>query len=182
MNDRPCQLLWTWTWILLAAWTPPALHPWRRALLRLFGARVAQTAGVYGSARISNPANLVMGEHSYIGRRVLIDSFARVEFGDYALASQGAVIMAWAAGPRDPAAGSPALGVRIGAHAWVATEAYLGPGVDMGEGSVLGARACTFDNLDPWTIYAGNPAQALRRRNHTFISSPLRTRRNVPAL
>jgi putative colanic acid biosynthesis acetyltransferase WcaF len=46
----------------------------------------------------------------------------------------------------------------------VAAEAFVGPGVRVGEGAVLGARAVAFHDLDPWTVYAGNPAQIIRKR------------------
>jgi hypothetical protein len=52
----------------------------------------------------------------------------------------------------------------IGANAWIAAEAFVGPGVTVGEGAVLGARAVAFRHLDAWTVYAGNPARKLRRR------------------
>ena len=31
-------------------------------------------------------------------------------------------------------------------------------------GAVLGARAVAFGELEPWTIYSGNPAKPIRRR------------------
>jgi hypothetical protein len=47
---------------------------------------------------------------------------------------------------------------------WVAAEAFVGPGVTIGEGAVLGARGCAFRDLEPWTVYAGNPARRLKLR------------------
>jgi putative colanic acid biosynthesis acetyltransferase WcaF len=43
----------------------------------------------------------------------------------------------------------------------VAAEAFIGPCVSVGN-AVLGARGCAFRDLDPWMVYAGNPARALR--------------------
>ncbi len=54
--------------------------------------------------------------------------------------------------------------IAIGPHGWVAAEAFVGPGVTVGEGAVLGARAVGFRDLAPWTVYAGNPAEAVRER------------------
>ena len=54
--------------------------------------------------------------------------------------------------------------IAIGDHAWIAADAFVGPGVTVGEGAVLGARAVAFRDLEPWTIYAGNPARRLRSR------------------
>ena len=52
----------------------------------------------------------------------------------------------------------------ISDYAWIAADAFVGPNVTVGEGALLGARACAMKNLDPWTIYAGNPAAAVRPR------------------
>ncbi|GAB2185252.1 hypothetical protein LAB1_25610 [Roseibium sp. LAB1] len=46
----------------------------------------------------------------------------------------------------------------------IAAEAFVGPGVRVGEGAVLGARAVTVKDLAPWTVYAGNPAKPLKER------------------
>jgi putative colanic acid biosynthesis acetyltransferase WcaF len=54
--------------------------------------------------------------------------------------------------------------ITIGAEAWIAAEAFVGPGVQVGEGAVLGARAAAFRDLEPWTVYSGNPAMPLRPR------------------
>ena len=52
----------------------------------------------------------------------------------------------------------------IGNHVWVASEAFVGMGVTVGEGAVVGARACVFKNVDPWTIVGGNPSAVIKRR------------------
>ncbi len=49
--------------------------------------------------------------------------------------------------------------IEIGDHAWVAAEAMVHPGVRIGEGSVISARAVLRDNTKPWAIWAGNPAR-----------------------
>ena len=57
-----------------------------------------------------------------------------------------------------------AMPIDIGAAAWVATEAFVGPGVVVGEGAVLGARGVTVKDLEAWSVYAGNPARFIRLR------------------
>jgi putative colanic acid biosynthesis acetyltransferase WcaF len=51
-------------------------------------------------------------------------------------------------------------------RAWIAAECFIGPGVVIGEGAVLGARGAAFSDLKPWTIYRGNPAVAIKERRH----------------
>jgi putative colanic acid biosynthesis acetyltransferase WcaF len=36
--------------------------------------------------------------------------------------------------------------------------------VRVGAGAILAARAVAFDDLEPWTIYLGNPAVKVRAR------------------
>jgi putative colanic acid biosynthesis acetyltransferase WcaF len=47
---------------------------------------------------------------------------------------------------------------------WIAAEVFVGPGVTIGNGCVLGARACAFGDLDAWMVYRGNPARAVKPR------------------
>lgn len=54
--------------------------------------------------------------------------------------------------------------IRIGQNAWVAAEAFVGPGVTVNKDAVLGARAVTMKDLEAGKIYAGNPARPLRAR------------------
>jgi putative colanic acid biosynthesis acetyltransferase WcaF len=56
--------------------------------------------------------------------------------------------------------------ITTGAYAWICARAIVLPGVICGEGSVLGAGAVTQRSLEPWTVYAGNPAVSVRKRAH----------------
>jgi putative colanic acid biosynthesis acetyltransferase WcaF len=54
--------------------------------------------------------------------------------------------------------------INVSDDAWICADAFVGPGVTVGAGAILGARAVAMRSLDPWTIYAGNPAAAMRPR------------------
>jgi putative colanic acid biosynthesis acetyltransferase WcaF len=165
LRNRIMRSVWTVAWLLLASWTPPQMRAWRRVLLRLFGASVAPTANIYGSATIWLPANLEIGQHACVGPRVTVYNMAKITLHDYALVSQGAHLCAGTHDIEDDHFQLKTRPISIGSRAWVATEAFVGPGVSVGAGAVLGARACAFRDLEPWTVYLGNPAQILRKRN-----------------
>jgi putative colanic acid biosynthesis acetyltransferase WcaF len=164
MRHRLFRVSWTLAWILLASWTPPPLHAWRRLFLRLFGAKISPKAHIYPSVRVWYPPNLTMGVLACLGPNVTCYCMAPIQLGDYALASQGAHLCAGSHDLRDPNFQLIARPITIGPRAWIAAEAFVGPGVNVGEGAVLGARAVAMRNLAPWTIYTGNPAQPVSTR------------------
>ncbi|WP_144037055.1 DapH/DapD/GlmU-related protein [Sphingomonas sp. TZW2008] len=166
--NRLYRLAWTIAWLLLAAWTPPPLRGWRRLVLQAFGARLAPTANVYASARIWSPRNLSMEDHAAIGPRATIYSMAPISIGAHAVVSQGTHLCAGTHDIEDAAFQLVARPIIIGARAWVAAEAFVGPGVSIGEGAVLGARAVTMRDVAPWMIAVGNPARVVRERRIRF--------------
>src|ERR1700732_4818532 len=86
LGNRIYRAVWSVVWLVFASWTPPQLRPWRRWLLRLFGATIAPTANIYASARIWSPANLSVGDYACIGPRVRVYSMAKVSLAAYSLA------------------------------------------------------------------------------------------------
>ncbi|MDB5395219.1 MAG: putative colanic acid biosynthesis acetyltransferase [Rhodospirillales bacterium] len=164
LGHRAYRALWNIAWCLLASWTPPFFNPWRRQVLRAFGARITSTARIHGSARIWYPANLVMAEHACLGPRVNCYSMAKITLDAYALASQGAHLCAGTHDIDDQNFQLCVAPITIGKKAWIAAEAFVGPGVNVGEGAVLGARGVAFGDLEPWTVYAGNPAREIKKR------------------
>ena len=108
----------------------------RNLLLRAFGAHLPLHVMVYPSAKVFAPWNLVMGRYSCIGPKVEIYNKATVELGDNCVISQGAKLYT----------------------------AFIGMGVTIGEGAVVGARAAVFKDVEPWTVVGGNPAKFIKKR------------------
>ena len=172
LRNRLYRLVWMITWVLLASWTPTPMHRWRMFLVRLFGGQTTRTGSLYPSARIWSPVNFEMGDKACVGPDAKIYSMAKITLEPYALVSQGAHVCAGTHDIEDPNFQLQARPIVIGARAWIAAEAFVGPGVTVGRGAVLGARACAFRDLDPWTVYVGNPAKPLRARRVRFPDCP----------
>jgi putative colanic acid biosynthesis acetyltransferase WcaF len=151
-------------WFVFASWTPPFMRAWRRFLLRLFGAKIDGTAIVYGSVKVWYPPNLEMAEHSCLGPRVNSYCMAKVRLEAHAVVSQGAHLCTGTHDIDNPYFQLTTKPITVEARAWVAAEAFVGPGVTVGEGAVLGARGVAFRDLEPWSVYAGNPARMIRKR------------------
>jgi galactoside O-acetyltransferase len=54
--------------------------------------------------------------------------------------------------------------IRIKKFASVGTNAIIMPGITLNEGSVLGAGSLLTKDTEPWTIYVGTPAKAVKVR------------------
>jgi maltose O-acetyltransferase len=52
--------------------------------------------------------------------------------------------------------------VRIGKDVWIAANATILKGVEIGDGAVIGAGAVVTSRVPPRTIYAGNPAVKIK--------------------
>lgn len=163
-KHRLIRLTWRLAWSLLASWTPEPFHLWRIFILRAFGAKVAGTAHVYSSAQIWYPANLKMGAYSCLGPRSICYCMAAVYIGPGVTISQGAHLCTGSHSIDDPGFQLYVKPIEIHENAWVAAEAFVGPGVTVGSGCVIGARAVLFRNTEPNGVYIGNPATLIRGR------------------
>ena len=52
----------------------------------------------------------------------------------------------------------------IGNDVWIGQNAVILPGVHIGDGAIIGANSIVGNDVDPYTIVAGNPAKPLRKR------------------
>jgi putative colanic acid biosynthesis acetyltransferase WcaF len=84
--------------------------------------------------------------------------------GSHAIVSQQAYICGATHDYNDPAFPLISFPMSVGAYAWVCARASVSPGVNVGEGAVLGLGSVATRDLEPWTVYAGVPAKPIKRR------------------
>lgn len=164
LANRITRVAWGLTWLVLARFTPPPLHAWRRLILKAFGAKIGRGARVHASVRIWLPANLELGDNTLIGPGAHLYNQGRITVGARTVISQGAHICASTHDIADPNFQLVVRPIAIGEQAWVAAEAFVGPGVTIGDRAVIGARAALFQNAEPDGVYSGNPAQFIKTR------------------
>jgi putative colanic acid biosynthesis acetyltransferase WcaF len=170
LADRLYRAVWGVSWVLLARWTPSPLRAWRRLLLSSFGARMGKGTDVRGGAVVWSPKNLTMHDYASIADGVHCYNMAPIELGRFVVISQRAHLCAGTHEIDDPTMQLFAKAIHISDHAWVASEAFVGPGVTMGDGAVLGARGVTARDLEPWSIYIGNPARRIKTRQNIAVA------------
>lgn len=158
------RVLWA---VVQATLFRASFHNWygfRRWLLGMFGAHIHPSVRIRRSVRVEIPWNLTIGAESSVGDRAILYCLGPVTIGERVSISQGAHLCA---GSHDYTLRSMPLlrpPIVIEDDAWIAAEAFVGPAVRVGPGAILSSRGCAMRDLEPWSIYAGNPAELVKAR------------------
>ena len=164
VRNKVMRALWNAVCALLYRQSPILFYGWRRMLLRLFGADVAPGAKPYPKTRIWAPWNLTMMAGSCLANYVDCYSVGRVTLEENAIVSQYAYLCAATHDYEDPDFTLMVGPITVGSEAWIAADAFIAPGVQVGRGAVVGARSVVTKDVAPWTVVAGCPAIAIKKR------------------
>lgn len=148
----------------LFRYSPRPLFRWRCFLLRLFNARIGENVHIYNSATIYMPWNLEIGDWSSIGEYAFIYNLGKITIGTKTTISHRTHLCAGTHDYTDKTLPLLKLSINIQGSAWVCTDAFIGPGLDIGEGAVIGARSVVVKDVEPWVVVAGNPAIIIKKR------------------
>ena len=149
---------------LLIRLSPRPAFAWRRAILRLFGAKIGKQVHVYPTTRLYMPWNVELGDWTALGEDVLLYSLGKIRIGHNVAVSYRSHLCAGSHQLSDPLMPLLKPPIRIEDGAWIGTDAFIGPGVTIGCGAVLGARAVVVRDVDAYSVVAGNPAKVIGQR------------------
>jgi putative colanic acid biosynthesis acetyltransferase WcaF len=162
--NRLMRLVWGILWGILGRFSPTPFHAWRSFLLRIFGAKVGSGVHVYPRVRIWAPWNLDLGDQVGIANDVILYNQDLISVGTRSVISQGSHLCC---GTHDYSkTGFPLVTkkIQLGSDVWIAAEAFVHPGVMIGDGVVIGARSVVTDNMPAWTVCSGNPCVPIKER------------------
>jgi putative colanic acid biosynthesis acetyltransferase WcaF len=157
--------LWSAVRSTLFRWSPPSAVGWRNLLMRMFGAKVGHGAAVAPSAHIDHPWNLGLGDGATICEHVIINCMGSVSIGDRSRISQYSHICAGTHEYQRPDMRIEPRPIDVGKDVWIAADAFVGPGVRIGDGAMLAARSSAFHDLPEGMICLGEPARAVKPRS-----------------
>jgi len=164
VSNRLRRVLWNVIWLLLYRLSPRPLHAWRATLLRLFGATIGGDCHFYPKSKIWAPWNLICEDHVAAADGVEIYNQSPMYFESHVILSQDAYLCGATHEYNDAEFPLLSYRMRFGAYAWICARASVAPGVNVGAGAVLGLGSIATKDLEPWTVYGGNPAVAVKER------------------
>lgn len=136
---------------------------WRVAWLRIFGAQIGRGVVIRGNVNISFPWRLTMGDHVWLGEEVAILSLAPVTIESSVCVSQRAFLCTGTHNFYLPTFDLQTKPICLRQGCWVAAQAFIGPGVEIGTGSVVSAGSVVMENVAPRTLVRGNPATVVKQ-------------------
>ena len=164
LTSKVVRAVWQVVWLFLYRPTPRLFHPWRRFLLRIFGAKLGKAVHPYPSSRVWAPWNLEMGDHACLSEGVDCYCVDKITIGAHSTVSQYSFLCAASHDYTSAAMPLVTGPINIGERVWITADVFVGPGVSIGDGAVITARSSVFSDIPPWAVARGNPAVVVKAR------------------
>jgi putative colanic acid biosynthesis acetyltransferase WcaF len=143
---------------VLFLWCPFPLSALKCTVLRIFGATIGRGVVIKPDVKITFPWKLTVGDFTWLGEETWLLNLAPIHIEDNVCISQRALLCTGNHNYQSPTFDLITRPIHIASGAWVGADALVGPGVNIGTHAVLCAGSVATKDLDPWTIYQGNPA------------------------
>lgn len=165
-RGRPAWFVQLWWAVeaLLVRPSPQILFGWRRAILRLFGAKIGPNVLIRPSVRIVYPWKVSIGADSWIGDDVNLYSLGEIEIGNDVVISQGTYLCTGSHDHRQPDFPIFARRIVVEPEAWIAAQCFVAPGITIGRGAVVQSRAVVMGDVPSGVIVGGHPATVIGNR------------------
>lgn len=165
LSNKIKRLVWNvCCWIFFKPFNFGFFRSYRNLVLRIFGAKLDSKVNIYASAKIWAPWNLEMKDYSCLGPKVDCYNQGRITIGAHSTISQKSYLCASSHDISDPKIKLIIKPIIIEDQVWVAADAFVGPGVTIKQGAVVGARSAVFKDVEAWSVYGGNPAKFIKKR------------------
>lgn len=134
------------------------------SMLRLFGAKIGKGLVIKPKVNIKYPWFLEIGDHVWIGEEVWIDNLTLVKIESNVCISQGAMLLTGNHNYKKSSFDLITGQITLEDGVWIGAKSVVCPAVTCHSHSVLAVGSIATKDLEPYTIYQGNPAQPIRKR------------------
>ena len=155
---------WQYLFHPVFAILPGALSRVKVRILIAWGSKIENPVLICYGVRVLMPWKLNIEGVAAIGKNVDIYNFSSVTIGSNVVISQDTLLCTGSHDYTDKRMPLVSRRIVIKSYVWLAAGAFIGPGVTINEGAVIGARCVLTRDADEWTVFGGNPARKLKRR------------------
>lgn len=141
------------------------LSPLKITILKLFGAKLGNGVVIKPCVNIKYPWRLTVGDYTWIGEKVWIDNLEDVVIGNSVCLSQGALLLTGTHDHTRVKFDFLASPIHLEDGVWIGAKAVVAGGVRCRSHCILGINSVAETDLQPYTIYKGNPAVAVVKRS-----------------
>lgn len=156
--------LWWFTQSILFKTSPQVMYRWRVFLLRIFGASIGKGCIIRPSVTVTYPWNVEIGDYTWIGDDVVLYSLGKINIGKNVVVSQRSYLCGGGHDYTEPSFPIFKKNIKLEDECWLATDVFVGPGVEIGFGAVVGARSTVLKSIPGGNVYAGNPLRVIKER------------------
>lgn len=144
---------------------------------KLIGAEIRNNVYMQGHVRLYGVKNIKINEGVFLGEGVKIISYdAKVTIGNNCLIASDCILITRNHNFSDlkipiKKQGYTNKDILIEDDVWLGYRVVVLPGITIGKGAIVAANSVVTKNIEPNTIYGGNPARLIKYRgNHESIS------------
>ena len=161
----PKQICWFFFNIIFFKSSLPFPSSFKTNLLKLFGAKIETGVRFKPCINIKFPWKLTIGNNCWIGENVWIDNIDEVIIEENVCISQGAFLLTGNHNYKLTTFDLITGKIVLKSGVWVGAKAIVCPGVTCFENSILTVGSIATKDLMMDSIYSGNPAVEIRKRN-----------------
>lgn len=132
--------------------------------LRIFGIEIGKSSCIHRGARFFSIGKLKIGQGSVVNFNCYLDNRRGIYIGNNVGIAHDCKIYTLGHDLNDPEFKTIGAPVRIHDNAFLFSNCIILPGVKIGEGAVVLSGAIVTKNLEPYTVYGGNPAKKIKER------------------
>ena len=136
----------------------------KRAVLRLFGAKIGNGVVIKPRVNIHLPWKLEVGDFTWIGEEALILNFEPVTIGAHCCISQRAFLCTGNHDYSRPEMPYRNLPISVEDGAWIGAQVFVAPGVTIRSEAVITAGSVVTKTQPEAAVCGGNPCKPLKFR------------------
>jgi putative colanic acid biosynthesis acetyltransferase WcaF len=132
-------------------------------LLRIFGAKIGKGVRIKPYIHVRYPWKLIVGDYSWLAD-CYIDNLDKVTIGSNVCVSQQAMLQTGNHDYKTMSFDLMTKPIILENGVWISARAVVCPGVKAFSHSVLSTGAVAMQDLQPYSVYMGNPAEKVKQR------------------